>query len=257
MDIHPSSVISPKAIIGRNVKIGPFCTVGDDVKIGDNCELKGHVAIYGHTLIGKNNTFWNFCLLGGDPQHLQANPKKLIIGDNNTFREGCTIHLGSSVGEGTTQIGDNNTMMVNCHVGHDCIVGNHNVLSNNAALGGHVKTGDKATICANSAVLPFRRIGDFAYLGVNSKVDKDVPPYLKVGGPGLKIYGTNYIGLKRDNWSAEDRASVKKIFKIFYRDYSMTQEALDCREIKQLCKSSPLATKFVEFVQASECGIVK
>ena len=31
--IHPSSIISPKAIIGNNLNIGPYCIIGEDVEI--------------------------------------------------------------------------------------------------------------------------------------------------------------------------------------------------------------------------------
>ena len=34
VDIHPTAVIDPGAIIGDETKIGPYCVISDGVKIG-------------------------------------------------------------------------------------------------------------------------------------------------------------------------------------------------------------------------------
>ena len=47
IDVHPSSVVHPKAELAEGVVIGPFCTVGPDVKIGARTKLFSHVVIDG------------------------------------------------------------------------------------------------------------------------------------------------------------------------------------------------------------------
>ena len=50
--IHKSSHISDRVILGNNVKIGPFCNLNGNIKVGDNTEFKSHISITGNTDIG-------------------------------------------------------------------------------------------------------------------------------------------------------------------------------------------------------------
>ncbi len=88
------SSVDPKAEIGDDVTIGPFCHVGPDVKIGNGSVLDNHVTILGHTTIGERNRFFPTSVIGTEPQDLgySGAPTRVEIGDDNLFREGCTIH---------------------------------------------------------------------------------------------------------------------------------------------------------------------
>ena len=65
-----------------------------------------------------------------------------MIGDRNTIREFCTFNTGTVQDGGVTRIGDDNWIMAYVHIAHDCQVGNHTILANNATLAGHVHLGD-------------------------------------------------------------------------------------------------------------------
>jgi UDP-N-acetylglucosamine acyltransferase len=77
-------------------------------------------------------------VLGERPQHLNYNDEatSLEIGDHNIFREHVTIHRGTAQSL-VTRIGSHNFFMVNTHVGHDCKIGNHCILTNGALIAGH------------------------------------------------------------------------------------------------------------------------
>ena len=125
--IHPSSHISDKVILGNNVKVGPFCNLNGNIKVGDNTEFKSHISITGNTDIGNDNVFYPFSNIGCDPQDLKYKGEEsfLNIGDSNIFRENVTISKGTRDGGMVTNIKNNNLFMTGVHIAHDCQIGNN------------------------------------------------------------------------------------------------------------------------------------
>ena len=177
--IHNTAIIEDGAIIGNDVEIGPFCVIGKNVKIGDGCILKSHVVIEGWTTIGKNNKIYPFAAIGQQPQDLKFEGEKseIIIGDNNSIREHCTIHPGTNGDNLLTKIGNNNLLMVNTHIAHDCMIGNNCVIANNATLAGHVHIGNNVVLGGLCAIHQKVKIGDGAMLGGMSGLGEDLIPY--------------------------------------------------------------------------------
>ena len=138
--IHPTAIVEEGAQIGENVVIGPFCIIGAEVKIGKGTVLNSHVVVKGITEIGEDNHIFQFSSIGEINQDLkyQGEPTKTIIGDRNRIREHVTIHRGTIQGGGVTRIGDDNLLMINAHIAHDCQIKNRCILANNATLAGHV-----------------------------------------------------------------------------------------------------------------------
>ena len=140
MSIHPSSIVSNSANIHPSVNIGPFCIIGDNVEIDSGSSILSHSVVKGPTKIGKNNTIYQFSSIGEDTPDKKYKGEKteLIIGDDNIFREGTTIHRGTIQDKALTKIGNNNLFMAYAHVAHDCIVGDSNVFANSAGIAVHV-----------------------------------------------------------------------------------------------------------------------
>jgi UDP-N-acetylglucosamine acyltransferase len=256
--IHPTSVISPKAKIGENVTIGPFCYVHDNVTLGDGCMLDSHVVLGsqgGEVVIGKNNKFYGFCLVGGPPQDLKYKGEKtrVVIGDNNTIRECVTISIGTVTGHGDTLIGDNNLLMAYCHVGHDDIIGNNNVLANQVQLAGHVIIEDKVTVGALSAVNQFVRIGRNSFLAGASMVNKDILPYSIAQGNYATVRATNKIGLERSGFTDGAITNINRAIRILTKGSSTIDEALS--RIADECDKLPEIEYLVGFVKKSERGL--
>ena len=146
--IHSTAIIDKNAVISSNVNIGPYSVIGPNVELGSGTTLHSNVIIVGNTKVGLNNEIFPFVSLGTPPQDLKYKGEKnsLIIGDNNKFREYVNINPGTAKGGSITKIGNNNLLMVYCHVAHDCIIGNHIVLANNVQVGGHVIIENHAVI---------------------------------------------------------------------------------------------------------------
>lgn len=139
--------IDPKAVVHKTSKIHPsaeicaYAVIGENVEIGAGTIIESHAVIQGPTKIGINNHIYSFASIGGDPQDIsysEGQESNLIIGDNNLIREFCTINRGTEKENAVTRIGSNNMLMAYVHIAHDCEVGDHVIMSNNASLAGHV-----------------------------------------------------------------------------------------------------------------------
>ncbi|MBF7072280.1 acyl-ACP--UDP-N-acetylglucosamine O-acyltransferase [Glaciecola sp. MH2013] len=255
--IHPSSVIAESAKIGDNVKIGPFCIVGDNVEIGDNCVLTSHVVVKGHTKIGKNNVFFQFCSIGEDCQDKKyaGETTYLEIGDDNVFRESCTVHRGTIQDNSLTKIGNRNLLMVNAHLAHDCMVGDDNVFANNCAVAGHVHVGNHVILGGSSAVHQFCHIGSHAFAGGGAIILKDIPPYVMISGTKHIPQGINSEGLRRRGFSAESIQAIKRAYKVIYRNGNTAEQALVL--LNEMAGSQSEVKILADFLASSKRGIVR
>ncbi|REL36121.1 acyl-ACP--UDP-N-acetylglucosamine O-acyltransferase [Thalassotalea euphylliae] len=255
--IHEQAIIEPGAQIGENVSIGPWTYVGKDVVIGDNCDIRSNVVIKGPTTIGKGNTIYQFATIGEDCQDLKyaGEPTQLIIGDNNTFRECCTIHRGTIQDNSLTQIGSNNLFMAYTHVAHDCMVGSNCIMANNASIAGHVHVGDWAILGGMVGVHQFCHIGAHSFIAANSLVLKDVPPYVMASGHGASPFGLNTEGLKRRGFAKETILAIRRAYKEVYRKGLNVDDALV--GVNELAKDHEAVNDFAEFIKSSQRGIIR
>ncbi len=255
--IHPKAIIEPGAVIGKNVSIGPWTHIAANVVVGDNCDIRSHVVINGPTKIGRNNRIFQFASIGEDCQDLKytGEPTELIIGDNNTFRESCTIHRGTIQDNSLTQIGSNNLFMAYTHVAHDCMVGSHCIFANNASIAGHVHVGDYAIIGGMVGVHQFCHIGAHSFIAGNALVLKDVPAYVMASGQPAKPFGLNSEGLKRRGFSKETILAIKRAYKLIYRKGLSVDEALAA--ITEMAEQSPELALFCKTIQESSRGIIR
>ncbi len=227
--IHPSAIIDPKAQLGQNVRIGPFSVVGPKVKLGDNVTLHSHVVVEGNTTIGEGTTIFPFASLGHAPQDLKfhGEDSELIIGKNNVIREHATMNPGTEGGGMKTVVGDNGLFMIGTHVAHDCIIGNHVIMANNATLAGHVVVGDRVLVGGLSAVHQFVRIGAYAVIGGMSGVESDVIPYGRVKGERAFLAGLNLTGLERNGFNKDQIRTLQRAFNQLFGDEGTLDQRIE------------------------------
>lgn len=252
MNIHPLAVVSPKAQIGRDVRIGPFAIVEDDAVVGDCCNIAGHAIIKSGVRLGPNNTICESAIVGGMPQHVHC-PEVIggvEIGEGNTLREFSTVHRAIKP-ETATTIGDHCYLMAGAHVAHDTRLGNHIIMANNALLGGHVTVGDRAFVSGAVAVHQFCRIGQMAMIGGHARVVRDVPPYVTIDGVTGEVVGLNLIGLKRNGFSQPQIAVLKGAYRLIYRSGLPWREMLE--RLSAEYAGGPAAA-MVEFLQGGSRG---
>ena len=258
MAIHKTSIIDSSAKIHDSVEIGPFCYIGENVEIDSGNKLLSHVVIKGPTKIGPNNTFYQFSVIGeGTPdKKFKGEKTTLSIGANNIFREGVTIHRGTIQDKSTTVIGDDNLLMAYSHVAHDCILGNKNVFANHAGIAGHVIVGNSTTIGALTTIHQFCKIGDFAFVGMNTSITMDIPAFIKVAADPARVIGLNTIGMSRNDISEDAIRLIKKAYKLIYKKGYKLDDAM--KEIEKLENPArPELQIFIDSVRSSERGLLR
>lgn len=258
MGVHPTAVVAQGAELGTDVEIGPYCIVGAQVRLGDRTRLHSHVVVDGDTWIGADCEIYPHAVVGTLPQDkkLKAGDRggRLRIGANNRIREHVTIHGGTAHGTGTTTIGDNNMLLVGCHIGHDATVGSNVVFTNGAMAAGHTWVGDRAILGAMVGVHQFARVGTLAMIGAGAMLSHDAPPFALVQGDRARLIGVNLVGLHRGGFSAEQAAVVKRVYRLLFWRHGNLAEKMDFIRTTALGRDD-LCRSILDFVAGSKRGV--
>jgi UDP-N-acetylglucosamine acyltransferase len=256
VQIHPTAIVDSRAELGAGTIVGPYCIIGPNVVLGPECWLQHHVTLAGPMRAGARNKFYAYCSIGQQTQDLKyaGEPTYLELGDENTFREFCTVNRGTTAA-GKTRVGSCGNFLAYSHIGHDCTVGDAVVFSNNGTLAGHVQIGDHAIMGGLTAVHQFCRIGRYAITGGCSKIVQDVPPFMIADGNPAEIRGVNLVGLERNDFAPEAVKLIKEAFRLIYRSKYNTRQALEA--IAAELPQSPEIIQIIEFIESSERGITR
>jgi UDP-N-acetylglucosamine acyltransferase len=179
--IHETALLGEGVKLGKGNHIGPYCIIQGETTIGDNNRLEAFVSI------------------GTPAEHrdyFKQEFNKVIIGNNNIFREWHTTNSGTTR---TTTIGNNCIFLRGSHVGHDSIVEDKVTLSCNVLVGGesYIMTGANmglGSVCHQRSV-----IGAQSMLGMNAVVTRTsriAPGHIYAGSPA-RILRKNQVGLNR------------------------------------------------------------
>lgn len=252
--ISPYAVVDPKAEIDHDVEIGPFCVVGPNVKIGRGTVLQNHVTVVGHTTIGQNNRICAGAVIGNEPQDLsfKGSETRVEIGDSNLIRECVTINRASEKEDGLTRVGSHCFIMANCHVAHDCSVGDHVIMANAVLLGGHVHIYDHVTLSGGVGVHHFASVGKFSFIGALCLVAQDIAPFMLAAGSPARPTCINVVALKRRNYPAHVIRALSDAHRLLYRSRVGLENARKMlEEDGQIC---PEVQQVLDFLQSSAEG---
>lgn len=260
-NIHPTAIVHEGAWLHPSVTVGAYSVIGAHVKVGAGTRIGPHCVIEGHTTIGADNQIFQFASLGAQPQDKKyaGEPTELVIGDRNTIREFCTFNTGTSQDAGVTRVGNDNWIMAYVHIAHDCAVGSHTILANNATLAGHVHVGDWVILGGLTGVHQFVKIGAHAMAGFASRVAQDVPPFMMIEGNPLAVRGFNIEGLRRRGFTPERLKAVKQMHRLLYRQGLTLEDAVQA--MASLAAEMPEAAQDIalmqSFLTASTRGIAR
>jgi len=252
--IHTSAVVEAGAQLADDVVVGAFAYVGPHVVLGKGCVLHHHASIEGYTVVGEANEFFPYSLIGAAPQDLKykGGECRVIIGNNNQFREMSTVHIGTEDGGGFTRIGDGNLFMVGAHIAHDCIIGNHCILANNVLLAGHVELEDYVIISGACAAHHYTRFGQHAFVGGMTPVTRDIPPFMIADGNPVMIRGVNRTGLKRRGFTDEQLDRLKNAWRLLFKD--TTPWITQAPELERLYPDATEIKTLLQFMHDSMSG---
>jgi len=257
VEIHPTAIVEKGAELADGVSIGAYAFVGAAVKLGEGTKICHHASVDNETTMGARNVVHPYAYIGGLTQDLKYKGGKVgvQIGDENDFREFCTVHTATQDGS-VTRIGSHNHFLAYAHIAHECLVGSHVIMSNNGTLAGHVIVEDYAIIGGLSAVHQFCRIGQFTMLGGCVKVVQDVPPFMIIDGNPGKVQAFNKVGIERAGHSENDVELARTVYRTLYRDGLNRTQALE--KLSAHAQSSNWVIQSVlTFAQDAERGFAK
>ena len=252
--LHPTAIIAPTARLAADVQVGPYAVIDAQVTLGPGCVVGPHTHLTGHTTIGARNRFHAGCVIGDAPQDLkyQDEPTRLVIGDDNVFREHVTVHRSNKLTEDTI-LGSHNFLMANSHVGHNARLGNHVILANGVLLAGHVEVGDRAFLSGNCLVHQFTRVGTLALMQGGAAISQDLPPFcIATGDNG--ICGLNSIGLRRTGLSADQRLELRHLYHLLFLSGRPWRDTL---AEAQAAAQGTAARELLGFIASSKRGVCR
>ena len=202
--IHPSSIISSNAQIGKDVDISAGVIIQDGVSIGDgssigsnvvietnttigkNCKIFSNVSLYHDITLGKNVMVHSGTSIGcdgfgyvteNDIHEKIPQTGTVIIGDNVEIGSNCAIDRATI---GNTIVGEMTKIDNLVHIAHNVKIGKGCLLTAGFAIAGSSEVGDYCTFAGQVGVAPHLKIGNRSIVAAKSGVTKSLK--------GNKIY---------------------------------------------------------------------
>jgi UDP-N-acetylglucosamine acyltransferase len=255
--IHPAAIVEPGAELASDVEVAAYALIGPRVTLAAGVRVGPHAVIEGRTRVGEGTRVFAHACIGGEPQDtgFASEPTELEIGRRNVIREHVTIHVGTSRGGGCTRLGDDNLLMNSSHVGHDCQIGSHCVLSSFTGLAGHVVVEDHVVLGAYTGVHQHGRVGESVMSAAGAKLSLDAPPFSLVAGDRARLAGLNSVGLRRRGLSRETTRALKRAFHLIFSSKLPLEEA-GARVTEEL-EGVPEVERLMRFLLKSERGFCR
>jgi UDP-N-acetylglucosamine acyltransferase len=147
-------------------------------------------------------------------------------------------------------------LMAVAHVAHDCRIGDHVIVANNAVMGGHVSIDDHAVIGGAAAIHQFVRIGRAAMIGGVSGVEGDVIPFGSVIGNRARLSGLNVVGLKRRGFEKSAILRLRRAFRTLFKAEGVFAQRLE--KTRAAFGSDPLVAEVLAFIDGdSHRGLIR
>lgn len=253
--ISPLAYVHPETKLGDNNIIGPFCFIDRNTIIGNNNVMQNGVTINYGARIGNNNEFFPGVSISTKPQDLKFKGEDTLceIGDHNSIRENVTISRGTA-SAGTTKIGNNNLLMENMHVAHDCVLGSNCIIGNSTKFAGEVVIDDNAIVSAAVLCHQFCHIGGYVMIQGGCRFSLDIPPYIIAGKEPTRYAGINIVGLRRHGFSNELIDKIHEAYRLLYSK-GLMKEGIE--EIKKNLDITPEIQYIIDFVSSSKRGILR
>jgi UDP-N-acetylglucosamine acyltransferase len=252
--IHPTALVERGAELGREVEIGPYAIIGAGAELGDGCRLGPHVVLEGTVRLGAGVILGAGAVLGSPPQDhkYRGEPTAVEIGPRTVIREYSTVNRATAA-SGRTVVGSDCLLMTYVHVAHDCVLGDGVTIANSTQLSGHITVEQGATLSGLIAVHQFVTIGTQAFVGGASRVNQDIPPYVKAVGNPVELVGLNGVGLTRAGFTAETIAALKRAYRLLFNSSLPRAEAI--AQLRAEPVQLPEVHRLLDFVASARRGV--
>lgn len=255
--ISPLAYVDPAAKLGENVTVMPFAYIEKGVEIGDNCVIMAHASILEGTKMGKNNVVHQNAVICAHPQdfhYVEGNVTRVVIGDDNHIRENVVI-AGSTYEDRATTIGNGNFLMDQVHICHDVLVHDHCVIGIGVSIAGESELDDYCIQSSGVVVQQHVHIGRYSLIQSGCRVQKDVPPYIILGGNPAAYHGVNAKVLTHVGFTERVLRHIANTYRIIYTgNFSLEDAVIKIPE--QIPMSSEIED-ILMFIKSTKHGIVR
>lgn len=254
--ISPLAYVDPAAKLGNNVEVRPFAYIEKDVIIGDNCTIMPHASILAGTTMGSGNIVYQNAVIGATPQdfhYKEGDPTHVVIGNDNRIRENVVIAGSTYEGHATT-IGSGNFLMDQVHICHDVTIHDHCVIGIGVSIAGECEIENCAILSSGAIVQQHVRVGRYSLMQSGCRVQKDVPPYIVLGGNPASYHGVNAVVLKHIGTSERILRHIANTYRIIYTGNFSLEDAVI--KIPEQIPMSDEIDNILQFIQHSKHGIV-
>lgn len=184
-DVHigPFAVIGPNCRIGARTVIHPHAVVGSDCRVGSDVQIHPHAVLYPRTTLADRSIVHAGAILGADGfgyRFVEGRHERVPQLGSVEIGEDVEIGAGSTIDRatfGATRIGAGTKIDNLVMVGHNCLIGRHNILVSQVGLSGSVHTGDYVILGGQVGVADHVSIGTGAKVMARSGVHTDIPSH--------------------------------------------------------------------------------
>lgn len=196
--IGPFVYVGKGAVLEDGVKVYPFCYIGEGVRIGKNSVLFSGVVVYPYCYIGEGVRLHAGSVIGSDGFGYHISPHGIVklphIG-KVVIEDGVEIGANTCIDRALideTRIGKNTKVDNLVQIGHNCTIGEANIIVSQVGISGSVKTGKGVILAGQVGVSDHVEIGDGAVVSAKSGVSKSLE--------GGKVYGGVIPAMEWSKW---------------------------------------------------------
>lgn len=187
VSIGAEPTIMAFAAIGEGTTIGDRCRIHSGVVIGRNCKIGNDVTIYPNaviyddTEIGDRTIIHAATVIGADGFGYRfQNGRHVKVPQLGNVVIGADVEIGacSAIDRGTfstTRIGAGTKIDNLVQIGHNCVVGKHNIFVSQLGMAGSCTTEDYVVIAGQVGIADHIHIGAGATVGAKAGVMRDIP----------------------------------------------------------------------------------
>ncbi|WP_416979416.1 hypothetical protein [Streptomyces sp. T028] len=188
-------------------------TIIGDVAMGRRNTFEHGVVISGPAVIGDDNFFGAYSVIGGQCRQTHRQGAGLRrtgvvgIGSGNYFGEHSVMH--APVGRATT-LGDDSSIGANSLLAHDSCIGSHVTLSVNCVVGGHSVMLDWSGLGIGALLHPRTVMGHWSFAGMAAVVTRTVGTGQLVVGNPARFLRPNYEAFVRSGLDSTSLSELRE-----------------------------------------------
>ena len=101
----------------------------------------------------------------------------------------------------------------------------------------------------------FCRVGAHAFIGNNTSVLQDIPPYVLATGHPAEPRSVNIEGIKRRGFSDVEQRAIRNAYRVLYRSELKLEDAL--AQLREMAREQAVLGPMVDFIAQPGRGLAR